>query len=229
MTSIAHGVHQVSGYSRSFIIDGDEGVTLIDTGLPKKDGAIVEVLSSIGRSVEDVRRIGITHAHIDHFGNAAVLQQWSGAPVFAPTRDAAAIKGEERTPHPPVLDRLPFLKPVFGLLPGADPVEVDALIAEGEQNGLPGDLKVIDTPGHTPGHISFLLERAGGVLFVGDAAVATKSGEIKRGWMNRSTPLFDASLRHIAEFDFDIAVFGHTDPLRRSAAAAFRRLAEKIG
>ena len=85
MTSIAHGVHQVSGCSRSFIIDGNEGVTLIDTGLPKKDGAIVEVLSSIGRSVEEVRRIGITHAHIDHFGNAAVLdrmvvsQQYSGA------------------------------------------------------------------------------------------------------------------------------------------------------
>ena len=229
MTSIAHGVHQVPGYSRSFIIDGDEGVTLIDTGLPKRDGAIVEVLSSIGRSVEDVRRIGITHAHIDHFGNAAVLQRRSGAPVFAPTRDAAAIRGEEKTPHPPVLDRLPFLKPVFGLLPGADPVEVDAVIAEGEQNGLPGDLKVIDTPGHTPGHISFLLERAGGVLFVGDAAVATKSGEVKRGWMNRSTPSFDASLRHIAEFDFDIAVFGHSNPLDRSASDAFRRLAEKIG
>jgi glyoxylase-like metal-dependent hydrolase (beta-lactamase superfamily II) len=229
MTSIAHGVHQVPGYSRSFIIDGDEGVTLIDTGLPKRDGAIVEVLSSIGRSVEDVRRIGITHAHVDHFGNAAVLQQRSGAPVFAPERDAAAIRGEEKTPHPPVLDRLPFLKPVFGLLPGADPVEVDAVIAEGEQNGLPGDLKVIDTPGHTPGHISFLLERAGGVLFVGDAAVATKSGEVKRGWMNRSTPSFDASLRHIAEFDFEIAVFGHTNPLERSAADAFRRLAEKLG
>lgn len=228
MTSIAHGVHQVPGYSRSFIIDGDEGVTLIDTGLPKRDGAIVEVLSSIGRSVEDVRRIGITHAHIDHFGNAAVLHRRSGATVLAPERDAAAIRGEEKTPHPPVLDRLPFLKPVFGLLPGADPVEVDAVIAEGEQNGLPGDLEVIDTPGHTPGHISFLLERAGGVLFVGDAAVATKSGEVKRGWMNRATPLFDASLRHIAEFDFEIAAFGHTNPLERSAADAFRRLAEKL-
>ena len=228
MTSIAHGVHQVPGYSRSFVIDGDEGVTLIDTGLPKRDGAIVEVLSSIGRAVEDLRRIGITHAHFDHFGNAAVLQRRSGAPVLAPERDAAAIRGEEKTPHPPVLDRLPFLKPVFGLLPGADPVEVDAVIAEGEQSGLPGDLKVIDTPGHTPGHISFLLERAGGVLFVGDAAVATKSGEVKRGWMNRATQLFDASLRHIAEFDFEIAVFGHTNPLERSAADAFRRMAEKL-
>ena len=229
MTSIAHGVHQVSGYSRSFIIDGDEGVTLIDTGLPKKDGAIVEVLSSIGRSVEDVRRIGITHGHADHFGNAAVLRRRSGAPVFAPKWDAAAIRGDEKTPHPPVLDRLPFLKPVFELLPGADPVRVDTVIAEGEQNGLPGDLKVIDTPGHTPGHVSFLLERGGGVLLVGDAAVATKSGEVKRGWMNRSTPSFDASLRHIAEFDFDIAVFGHSNPLDGSASDAFRRLAEKIG
>ena len=229
MTSIAHGVHQVSGYSRSFIIDGDEGVTLIDTGLPKKDGSIIEVLSSIGRSVGDVRRICITHGHVDHFGNAAVLKRRSGSPVFAPKQDAPAIRGEEKTPHPPILDRVGFLKPLLGLLPGADPVEVDVLIAEGEQNGLPGDLRVIDTPGHTPGHVSFLLERSGGVLFVGDAAVATKSGEVKRGWMNRSTPSFDASLRHIAEFDFDIAVFSHSNPLASSAADAFRRLAEKLG
>lgn len=228
MDSIAQGIHQVPGYSRSFIIDGDDGVTLIDTGLPKKDDAVVEVLLSIGRSVEEIRRIGITHAHADHFGNAAVLKQRSGAVVFAPKADAAAIQGEEDTPPPPFLDRLPFLKPVFRLVPGADPVDIDVVIGEGDHDRLPGDLRVIDTPGHTPGHISFLLQRAGGVLFVGDAAVATKSGEVKRGWMNRSTPLFDASLRHIAEFDFEIAVFSHSRPLEGDAAGAFRRFAEKL-
>ena len=226
MGSIVAGVHEVSGYSRSFIIDGDDGVTLVDTGLPKRDGAIVNVLASIGRSLEDVRAIAITHAHVDHFGSAAVLKQKTDALLFSSAVDAAAIRGDEATPHPLFLDRLPFLKPVFRLMPGADPVEVDHMVGEGADGALPEDLSVIDTPGHTPGHVSFLLDRAGGVLFVGDAAVATKRGEIKRGFMNRSTPTFDASLRHIAEVEFDVALFGHSSPLKTSAAGAFRRFVD---
>ena len=129
---------------------------------------------------------------------------------------------------PPFLDKVPFLKPLFRLMPGADGVEVDHLISEEGATGLPEDLRVIETPGHTPGHVSLLLDREGGVLFVGDAAVATKSGQIKRGWMNRSTPTFDASLRHIAEFDFGVACFGHSEALGTAAAAAFQRFGASL-
>lgn len=228
MQSIAPGVHQVSGYSRSFIIDGDDGVTLIDTGLPKRDGAIADVLSSIGRSLADVGGIVVTHSHADHVGNAAVLKQKTGAPLFASAVDAPAIRGEEPAPAPLFLDRLPFLKPLYRLMPGADAAEVDRLIAEGEGAEMPEALRVIDTPGHTPGHVSLLLDRDGGILFVGDAAVSTRRGGVKRGWMNRSTPAFDASLRHLAEFDFSMALFAHSAPLQGSAAGAFRRFAETL-
>ena len=104
---------------------------------------------------------------------------------------------------------------------------VEHVIGEGIDGRLPEDLKVIDTPGHTPGHVSYLLEREGGLLFVGDAAVA-KKGEIKRGWMNRAEPTFDASLRHIAEFDFERAVFGHAAPMQSGAAQAFKRFATSL-
>lgn len=228
MEPIATGVYQVSGYSRSFIIDGDQGVTLVDTGLPGRQTAIIEALKSLGRSVQDVNAIVITHSHADHFGGAAVLKGETGAAVYASTVDAPAIRGQVSTPLPLVLDKAPFLKPLFRLIPGADGVEVDHLIGEGGSAALPEDLRVIDTPGHTPGHVSLLLDREGGVLFVGDAAVATKRGEVKRGWMNRSTPAFDASLAHIAEFDFEVAGFGHSEALRRQGAAAFKRLAASL-
>jgi glyoxylase-like metal-dependent hydrolase (beta-lactamase superfamily II) len=229
MEAIVPGIHQVPGYSRSYIIDGDDGVTLIDTGLPKRQGAIIDTLAAIGRSMADVRAIAVTHSHADHVGGAAALKRETDAPLFASALDAPAIRGEEPSPPPLVLDRIPFLKPLLRLMPGADGVGVDGLVGEGESAGLPDDLSVIDTPGHTPGHVSFLLDRAGGVLFVGDAAVATKAGEVKRGWMNRSTPAFDTSLQHIAEFDFDVAFFGHSAPLQSPAAAAFKRLAASLG
>lgn len=228
MDPIATGVYQVSGYSRSFIIDGDEGVTLVDTGMPGRQAAIIDVLQSIGRSAKDVNTIVITHSHADHTGGAAVLKGETGALLYASAVEAPAVRGEERAPQPPFLDKVPFLKPLFRLVPGADGVEVDHLIAENGGTVLPEDLRVIDTPGHTPGHVSFLLDRHGGVLFVGDAAVATKAGEVKRGFMNRSTATFDNSLRHMAEFEFDIACFGHSAPLLGSAASAFKRLGASL-
>ena len=229
MDTIVPGIHLVPGYSRSYIIDGDQGVTLIDTGLPNRQGSIIDTLAAIGRSMADVRAIAVTHSHADHVGGAAALKQETDAPLFASTLDAPAIRGEEPAPPPPFLDRVPFLKPLMRITPKSDSVGVDGLVGEGQSAGLPDDLSVIDTPGHTPGHVSFLLDRAGGVLFVGDAAVATKAGEVKRGWMNRSTPAFDSSLRHIAEFDFDVAFFGHSVPLQSPAAAAFKRFAASLG
>jgi glyoxylase-like metal-dependent hydrolase (beta-lactamase superfamily II) len=175
-----------------------------------------------------VSAIVLTHAHGDHVGSAAAVQEASGAAVYASTGDAAAVRGEEEAAPPPVMNRFPFLKPILRLLPSPTPVAVDHVIGEGIDGRLPEDLKVIDTPGHTPGHVSFLLEREGGLLFVGDAAVA-KKGEVSAGWMNRGGPTVGASIRHIAEFDFERAVFAHAAPLQSEAAEAFKRFAAKLG
>jgi glyoxylase-like metal-dependent hydrolase (beta-lactamase superfamily II) len=113
-------------------------------------------------------------------------------------------------------------------MPSAEAIEVDHPVGEGESSALPADLRVIASPGHTPGHVSFLLDRDGGTLLVGDAAVATKDGRVKRGFMNRSTPTFDASIRHIAEYDFEIALFAHSRHLEKGASIAFRELAESM-
>lgn len=229
MDTIIPGVYRISGgYVNAYLIDGDEGVTLVDTLLPKKEGAIAQALTGIGRSISDVSAIVLTHSHADHAGSAAAVKEASGAAVYASVGDAAAVRGEEKTPPPPMADRFPFLKPIIRLLPAPAPVAVEHEIGEGIGGQLPEDLKVIDTPGHTPGHVSYLLEREGGLLFVGDAAVARK-GEIKRGYMNRAEPRFDASLRHLAEFDFGRAVFGHAAPMQSGASEAFKRLAAELG
>jgi glyoxylase-like metal-dependent hydrolase (beta-lactamase superfamily II) len=229
MDPIVSGVYPVPGTSKSFLVDGDQGVTLIDTGMPRHHKAIARVLDGIGRTWSDVRAIAVTHSHADHVGSAAAVKRQSGAPLFASAADAPAIRGDEPTVPPPVFDRFRFLLPLFRVMPGAEDVAVDHLVGENDPGPLPEDLSVVDTPGHTPGHLSYLLDRAGGVLFVGDAAVATRRGEVKRGFMNASTPRFDASLRHIAGFDFDVALFAHSVPLLRGAAGAFRRFASGLG
>ncbi len=226
---IATGVYQVGGrFVNSFIIDGDEGVTLVDTLLPKEVGLVTRGLEQIGRSFDEVRAILITHSHADHWGGAAAIKADSNALLYVAEADAQVIRGAEK---PPVSPTPFYVKPLAWLIaaaPPPPPAVVDDFVSEASGDQLPGDLRAVDTPGHTPGHTSYHLDRDGGVLFVGDAARATKNGEVVRGYFNRSTPLIDASLRHLAELEFEKATFGHSDPILVQASSAFSRFAEAL-
>ena len=220
-------MYQISRTVNAFIVDGDEGVTLVDTGMPNRQGAVTEALGDIGRSAKDITSILLTHAHLDHYGGAAALWAASSADVFASHEDAAVIRGDHKAGFPPAFDRVPFSRYLMRFMPEADSLEVDHIVAEGFDDTMPSDFTVIDTPGHTDGHLSYRLDRAGGIMFVGDAAVASR-GEIKRGFFNRSTPSVDASIVHLARSEFAIACFGHSGPIIVGASAAFQRAAAKI-
>jgi glyoxylase-like metal-dependent hydrolase (beta-lactamase superfamily II) len=229
MERVADGVYQVKKGFRAFVIDGDDGLTLIDTGLPKRASAFVAGIESIGRSVSDIRSIVLTHNHTDHAGNAAELKRDSGANLYCSPADAPAVGGRGTATTPPFLDRTPLqiLKPLFRLLPNPDPVEVDGEIEPGTLLKLPENLTATATAGHTAGHMSFRLDRAGGILFVGDAAFHRR-GTVSRGWFNRPTPDIDSSLRALAELDFEIACFGHADPISSGASLAFKKAAKSL-
>lgn len=225
---VARGVHQLPVGSHAYLVDGDEGVTLVDTGLPGRVDVIVDTLAQIGRTPQDLTAVLITHAHADHTGNAAAVRAAAGAPVSMSARDARVARGEAPQEDPPLLKHVAPLSVLSRFIPHADPVVVDHELVEGQQAGLPQEWTVIATPGHTSGHMSFLLDRLGGLLFVGDAAMADRRGRVTRGWMNAGGPAIDASIHKLAQHDFRAAYFGHGPFLSNGAAGAFRRYAAHL-
>ena len=76
-------------------------------------------------------------------------------------------------------------------------------------------------PGAHPGHMSFHLDRAGGVVFVGDTAM-NKNGTIQPRWINNRSDETSASIRTIAQLEFEVACFGHSTPIVSGAGHAFK-------
>ena len=85
MQRIVDGVWEVSiGYVHAHVVEADEGLVLVDTGTPGKSGRIDGALRDIGRSVEDIRTILLTHWHFDHIGTLGEIVRRSGATRAGP-------------------------------------------------------------------------------------------------------------------------------------------------
>ncbi len=174
---IIPNVHLVPNVlANPYLIIDPDGLTLIDTGLPGSHKKILKYMTGLGHKPTDLKRILLTHSDLDHVGGLAALKKASGARVYASAIEAEAIaKGEpSRRIAPAQFTRRIFMA-VIGRFVKASPVRVDEILSEGQILPMLGGLKVVETAGHTPGHLSFFASSAG-ILFVGDSIVADGTG-----------------------------------------------------
>lgn len=157
----------------SYLVDTDEGITLIDAGLPGHWDDLQRELESIGKQPGDIRGLILTHGDSDHIGFAERLRREHGVPVFVHAADAHRAKTGEK----PKTSVGPMkLGPTLGFAAYSlrkngfrthylqEVVEV----ADGDVLDLPGSPVVIGMPGHSPGSIAIHVPLADAV-FVGDA------------------------------------------------------------
>ncbi|GGK42066.1 MBL fold metallo-hydrolase [Pilimelia terevasa] len=219
MREIVDGVGELAvGYVHVHAVVDDRGVILVDTGLPGREAAVADGLRRIGRRIRDVHTILLTHRHPDHTGAAAALRAASGARVVAHAADAPAVTGNRPDPPRGVLR---LAARVMGT-PAPTPVD-DWITGGGPVPGLP-HVRAVPTPGHTPGHTAFLLDRAGGVLFAGDAAGGGPGGRVCRPprLVTADRAGAETSIRSLGTLDFEVAVFGHGRAVTSGAARRFR-------
>lgn len=163
-----------------FIITDVDGLTIIDVGVPFSEKKILAYIADIGRSPHDLKRIILTHSDVDHVGSLAALQKATGARTYASQIEANAIAvgRPSRKPNPPGFS---LRRSLFGLIGRfvelVKPVQVDEILSDGQTLPILGGLQVVETPGHTPGHIS-LFSTSTGILFCGDS-MATKDDSIQ--------------------------------------------------
>lgn len=199
---ITREVHLLQSTSGSYVylILGEEPI-LIDTSLPGRAPAILKELETLGLKPTDLAHILLTHHDVDHIGNAKALQQESGAKLWAPQEDLPYILGQRNREG---------LKRLIQTFVKAETPQIDATYAPGQRIG---GIEVIPTPGHTPGHVSFL---SGDTLLCGDL-VMSKKGKLHPApaYLTWSKAALKRSLSEVKHFSFAWVCTAHGEPVQR--------------
>ncbi len=133
-----------------FLIATPEGHLLVNSGLASSTPQIRASIEKLGFSLKDVKALLTMQAHFDHAAAFAELQKLSGAKVWATAKDA------------PILETGGKNDPYVGGSNAFQPVKVDRVLKDGEVIALGGTkIRVILTPGHTPGSVSYEVSTPG--------------------------------------------------------------------
>jgi glyoxylase-like metal-dependent hydrolase (beta-lactamase superfamily II) len=198
----ADGVWQLSGWPPNNINVYVLGDVLIDAGLAIHRGRILNQIAH-----RPITANALTHAHFDHFGSSHAICEKLGIPLWCGDADVEAVEAGKMVTRG------------GRMVPAAKAHPVSRALKEGDEVA---GFKVLDTPGHSPGHVSYWRE-SDGVLVCGDVMWGQNpfllSGSIREPYPIASP---DArrnreSARRLAALEPALVCFGHGKPLRDTA------------
>ncbi|MDX6276220.1 MAG: hypothetical protein QOJ72_348 [Nocardioidaceae bacterium] len=214
----------------AYLVDTDDGITIIDAGLPGHWRELQAELATMDRTLADVRGLVLTHGDSDHIGFAERLRRDHGVPVYVHADDAGRARTGDKPKTPTGPKRI---GPMLGFFTYAlrkggwrstyltEVIEV----TDGEVLPLPGAPRIISMPGHSPGSIAVHVPIAD-ALFVGDALTTRHVLTGREGL--QPAPFTDdpasalESLGRLAALDANWVLPGHGAPWQGNLATLER-------
>jgi glyoxylase-like metal-dependent hydrolase (beta-lactamase superfamily II) len=240
LTAITDRVYLAQGGAVNWLLVIDSGaVTLIDAGYPGDRDDVLASLSELGYTIDDVRAIVLTHAHVDHFGSAIWFAKTHGTPVFCHADEVGHAKREylEQVSRRDIASNI--WRPGWAAwtlhvvrnggtsregIPTAQALTADVAAT------LPGQPKAVPTPGHTGGHCSYTVD---GVLASGDALVTghpvsrRKGPQLLPAVFNHNEADCERSVAALALLETEVLAPGHgplwRGPIREAVRQALSR------
>jgi glyoxylase-like metal-dependent hydrolase (beta-lactamase superfamily II) len=240
---VVPGVHRIEDAHTNWYLVEDEGrLTVVDTGVPRSWSSLQAAVRQIGRSLDDIAAVVLTHAHFDHIGSAERIRSTLHVPVHVHVDDVPLTRhpmqyARERSPLYYVATRPKALPVVAGFVAARAffPRPISAVETFGDEGTLPvpGSPRIVATPGHTIGHVSFHLPDRD-VLIAGDAVVTFNpytgghGPQIVARSANADSPRALASLDAVAATGAGVVLTGH-GPVWRDGAEAIAEQARRAG
>jgi len=234
VTEIVTGVYLLSGLlgagvwgANAYLLVDNGDLTLVDTGFTGRADLILEQIRKLGYSPSDVKKIIITHHHGDHTGNLAKLKRITGAEIAAHPADAPYIDGTMPQPGPARPQWLGRFLSRFSWLWSTEPVAVDMLVSDGQELPILGGVKIVHTPGHTPGSICLYLQDKK-LLIAGDLLANRFGIRLPSRGFTVDLVQETKSIKGLAGLEFDIICFGHGAPIMHNADQIVADFADRL-
>jgi glyoxylase-like metal-dependent hydrolase (beta-lactamase superfamily II) len=233
--NVADGIHLITHANvNCYLVEDQDGLTLVDAGLPSMWPMLLELLADRGRRPDEIKALVLTHGHFDHVGFALRAHREWGVPVLVHSRDSHLAAHPYR--YTPQRNRFlyPFTHPrslpLLGRMAAAGALAVKGVpdtrpLGTGAALPVPGRPTVVHTPGHTDGHCILHFPDRDAVL-CGDALVTLdpytgKSGpQIVASAATKDTGQALGSLDAIAATGAATVLSGHGKPWTQGAEAA---------
>jgi len=223
---VAPGIHRLTGGASNFyLVEQSGGLTLVDAGTPGDWKLFLRSLDTLGRRLDDLDAVVLTHAHPDHVGFAERARREGPTSVWVHRDDAAVAQGAKLGKGDAslarYLARTEFYRTFISLIRGKAtkiiPVVQVSTFADYEVLDVPGKPRAVHAPGHTPGNAALYFEDrlaviSGDTLITHNPLTGRPGPQVMPSGFNHDTAQALASLSALEDLNAEIILPGHGDP-----------------